>query len=191
VRYGKEHKQATRRRIVETAGRRFKRDGIDGSGLVALMADAGLSVGAFYGHFASKDELVATAVADQLREQRESICAAARGGAGIEEIVRSYLSPDWPIGGSPTRYSSRGSSTPLPCWTSHHRPDASPSSMHSDRKAAGHIAKAAGARSLVVDFRLAPEPPSPRCGCWPRARRRRGDREHLALDRPDHHEPGD
>jgi TetR/AcrR family transcriptional repressor of nem operon len=94
VRYGKEHKQATRRRIVETAGRRFKRDGIDGSGLVALMADAGLSVGAFYGHFASKDELVATAVADQLREQRESICAAARGGAGIEEIVRSYLSPE-------------------------------------------------------------------------------------------------
>ncbi|MCX5319963.1 MULTISPECIES: alpha/beta hydrolase [unclassified Streptomyces] len=34
-------------------------------------------------------------------------------------------------------------------------------SMHSDRKAAGHIAKAAGARSLVVDFRLAPEHPYP------------------------------
>lgn len=34
-------------------------------------------------------------------------------------------------------------------------------SMHSDRKAAGHIAKAAGARSLVVDFRLAPEYPYP------------------------------
>ena len=34
-------------------------------------------------------------------------------------------------------------------------------SMYSDRKAAGHIAKAAGARSLVVDFRLAPENPHP------------------------------
>jgi monoterpene epsilon-lactone hydrolase len=34
-------------------------------------------------------------------------------------------------------------------------------SMHSDRKAAGHIAKAAGARSLVVGFRLAPEHPFP------------------------------
>lgn len=34
-------------------------------------------------------------------------------------------------------------------------------SMHSDRKAAGHIAKAAGARSLVVGFRLAPEHPYP------------------------------
>ena len=32
VRYGREHKQATRRRIIEAAGRRFKRDGIDGSG---------------------------------------------------------------------------------------------------------------------------------------------------------------
>ncbi|WP_257137446.1 alpha/beta hydrolase [Streptomyces sp. st115] len=34
-------------------------------------------------------------------------------------------------------------------------------SMYSDRKAAGHIAKAAGVRSLVVDFRLAPEHPYP------------------------------
>jgi acetyl esterase/lipase len=34
-------------------------------------------------------------------------------------------------------------------------------SMHSDRKAAGHIAKAAEARSLVVGFRLAPEHPYP------------------------------
>jgi len=34
-------------------------------------------------------------------------------------------------------------------------------SMHSDRKAAGHIAKAAGAQSLVVDFRRSPEHPYP------------------------------
>ncbi|MEW2304882.1 alpha/beta hydrolase fold domain-containing protein [Streptomyces sp. NPDC006655] len=34
-------------------------------------------------------------------------------------------------------------------------------SMHADRKAAGHIAKAAGIRSLVVDFRHAPEHPYP------------------------------
>ncbi|MEW1773434.1 alpha/beta hydrolase [Streptomyces sp. NPDC086777] len=34
-------------------------------------------------------------------------------------------------------------------------------SIASDRKAAGHIAKAAGARSLVVGFRLAPEHPHP------------------------------
>jgi AcrR family transcriptional regulator len=94
MRYSKEHKRATRRRIVETAGRRFKRDGIDGSGVATLMADAGLTAGAFYAHFESKDELVATAVADQLREQREGISAAARDGAGIEELVRAYLSAE-------------------------------------------------------------------------------------------------
>lgn len=34
-------------------------------------------------------------------------------------------------------------------------------SMHSHRKLAAHVAKAAGARALVVDFRLAPEHPFP------------------------------
>jgi TetR/AcrR family transcriptional regulator, transcriptional repressor for nem operon len=92
VRYGKEHKQATRRRIIETAGRRFKRDGIDGSGVATLMADAGLTNGAFYGHFKSKEDLVATAVADQLREQRASFSTLAPGRTGVEQYVRQYLS---------------------------------------------------------------------------------------------------
>src|SRR5215469_17185642 len=92
MRYDKEHKQATRRRIIETAGRRFKRDGIDGSGVATLMADAGLTNGAFYAHFASKDDLVATVVADQLREQREGLTAVAPGRAGVQEFVRAYLS---------------------------------------------------------------------------------------------------
>jgi AcrR family transcriptional regulator len=94
VRYGKEHKLATRRRIVETAGRRFKRDGIDGSGVATLMADAGLTNGAFYAHFESKEDLVAAAVADQLRGQRESLGGVPAGRAGVEQIVRAYLSPE-------------------------------------------------------------------------------------------------
>jgi len=92
VRYGRERKQETRRRIIETAGRRFKTDGIDGSGIAALMADAGLTNGAFYAHFDSKDDLVASAVADQLREQCEALAVAAPGHAGVEQIVRAYLS---------------------------------------------------------------------------------------------------
>src|SRR5213076_1144831 len=75
ARYGKEHKEATRRRIVENAGRRLKANGIDGSGVATLMADAGLTNGAFYAHFASKEDLVATAVADQLSVQGESLSA--------------------------------------------------------------------------------------------------------------------
>jgi AcrR family transcriptional regulator len=89
ARYGKEHKQATRRRIIQAAGRRLKRDGIDGSGVATLMADAGLTNGAFYAHFDSKDDLVASTLADQLREQRESF-----RGMTVEQIVRQYLSAE-------------------------------------------------------------------------------------------------
>ncbi|MEU1568890.1 TetR family transcriptional regulator [Streptomyces mirabilis] len=106
ARYGKEHKQATRQRIIETAGRRFKQDGIDGSGISTLMADAGLTNGAFYAHFESKDDLVAAAVADQLRVQYANVIEqAAPGIAGLEQIVRWYLSPqhrDSPDDGCPS-----------------------------------------------------------------------------------------
>jgi TetR/AcrR family transcriptional regulator, transcriptional repressor for nem operon len=91
ARYGKEHKEATKRRIVEAAGRRFKRDGIDGSGIATLMADAGLTNGAFYAHFESKDDLIATTVAEQLRAQRETYWN--RPDTGVEQLVREYLSP--------------------------------------------------------------------------------------------------
>ncbi|MGW3819421.1 TetR/AcrR family transcriptional regulator [Streptomyces sp. NPDC005046] len=106
ARYGKEHKQATRQRIIETAGRRFKKDGIDGSGISTLMTDAGLTNGAFYAHFDSKDDLVAAAVADQLRAQYANVIEqAAPGIAGLEQIVRWYLSPqhrDSPDDGCPS-----------------------------------------------------------------------------------------
>lgn len=92
MRYDKEHKQATRQRIISAAGRRLKSDGIDGSGVATLMADAGLTNGAFYAHFESKDDLVATVVADQLRAQRDGLDALAPGRAGIEQFLRSYLS---------------------------------------------------------------------------------------------------
>ena len=88
ARYGKEHKHATRRRIIEAAGRRLKRDGINASGVAALMTDAGLTNGAFYAHFDSKEDLVASTVADQLGEQRELYSTQS-----LEEIVRGYLSP--------------------------------------------------------------------------------------------------
>jgi TetR/AcrR family transcriptional regulator, transcriptional repressor for nem operon len=93
MRYGKDQKQATRRRIVEAAGRRFKQDGIDGAGLAAVMSDAGLTNGAFYAHFASKEDLVANVLADQLRDQRESLDSEPSDRAGLEAFIRAYLSP--------------------------------------------------------------------------------------------------
>lgn len=93
MRYTKEHKQETRQRIVAMAGRRFKRDGIDGSGVAILMKDADLTNGAFYAHFESKDGLVAEAVTDQLHTLHASIIELAEpGAAGLEQIVRWYLS---------------------------------------------------------------------------------------------------
>jgi TetR/AcrR family transcriptional regulator, transcriptional repressor for nem operon len=93
VRYGKDQKQQTRRRILEAAGRRFKQDGIDGAGVAAVMSDAGLTNGAFYAHFASKEDLVANVLADQLRAQRQSFADQPSDRAGLEAIIRSYLSP--------------------------------------------------------------------------------------------------
>ena len=93
MRYGKDQKQATRQRILQAAGRRFKQDGIDGAGVAAVMSDAGLTNGAFYAHFASKEDLVAHVLADQLRAQHESLDSQASDRAGLEAFVRSYLSP--------------------------------------------------------------------------------------------------
>jgi len=57
------------------------------------MSDAGLTNGAFYGHFSSKEDLVANVLADQLRAQRHSFDAQPSDRAGLEAFVRSYLSP--------------------------------------------------------------------------------------------------
>jgi TetR/AcrR family transcriptional regulator, transcriptional repressor for nem operon len=94
MRYGKDQKQATRQRILEAAGRRFKEDGIDGAGVAAVMSDAGLTNGAFYAHFASKEDLVANVLADQLRAQRHRFETQSSDRAGLEAIVRAYLSPE-------------------------------------------------------------------------------------------------
>ena len=93
ARYRPEHKDETRRRLIETSGRRFKRDGFDGAGISTLVADAGLTNGAFYGHFTSKEDLVANVLADQLRAQRQSLDSQPSDRAGLEAFIRSYLSP--------------------------------------------------------------------------------------------------
>src|SRR3954453_1896554 len=93
ARYTPEHKEATRRRMIETAARRFKSDGIDGSGIATLVADAGLTNGAFYGHFTSKDDLVASVVAQQLADQVSAVDSLPPGLASLEQFLRDYLSP--------------------------------------------------------------------------------------------------
>ncbi len=105
MRYAKEHKQVTRQRIIDKAGHRFKQDGIDGSGISTLMSDAGLTNGAFYAHFTSKDDLVAHVVAAELHKQLSTYDTVRPGRPGLEDLIREYLSPehrDHPGAGCPS-----------------------------------------------------------------------------------------
>jgi TetR/AcrR family transcriptional repressor of nem operon len=92
VRYDEGHKRETRRRIIESAARRFKTDGIDGAGIALLMKDAGLTNGAFYKHFDSKDDLISAAVDEQLTSQRAVLGGLDEGIAGLRQFIRAYLS---------------------------------------------------------------------------------------------------
>ena len=91
----KGHKADTHKRVVEIAARRFRSDGIDGVGVASLMADAGLTHGGFYAHFASKEALVKEALIAALA----SSSVFARDAAGeaapldLRAYIGSYLSP--------------------------------------------------------------------------------------------------
>ena len=91
ARYDKAHKGETRRRIVELAARRFRAEGVDGVGIAKLMADAGLTNGGFYAHFASKEELVKEAVLHAIAK-RPGDGAANIGADDLPGFIDRYLS---------------------------------------------------------------------------------------------------
>lgn len=99
MRYGSDHKAGTRARVVETAGRVLRRDGVDGTGLIGLMKEAGLTKGGFYAHFASKDALVAEAVTAALDETATRMRASVEarpdeGGSRAMAFIDGYLRPE-------------------------------------------------------------------------------------------------
>jgi TetR/AcrR family transcriptional repressor of nem operon len=85
----REETAETRKRILEVAAREFRRNGIHETGLAEIMAAAGLSHGGFYRHFASKDQLVAEALAADMDFYIDSAEAAA--GGGEETLLEHYL----------------------------------------------------------------------------------------------------
>ena len=95
VRYSKEHKEETRRRILEAAARAYREEGVSGVGIGELMQSIGLTHGGFYAHFDSKDALVAEAC-DSVRSplaQRYFEWAEEVGGAeGLRRVIRGYVS---------------------------------------------------------------------------------------------------
>ena len=96
MRYGPEHKAGTHRRIVTNAARRLRSEGLNGAGVANVMKASGLTVGGFYKHFRSKDDLLAEAIEAGFSGFDEKVVAALHDVPPAErwkEIVRGYLSP--------------------------------------------------------------------------------------------------
>jgi TetR/AcrR family transcriptional repressor of nem operon len=90
-----EQKAETRRRIMEAASKLFRREGIGGVGVDAVMRQVGLTHGGFYGHFPSKEALAAEVCTDQLARSAarwEAMRAEHGAEQALTRIVESYLS---------------------------------------------------------------------------------------------------
>lgn len=97
MRYEPEHKARTHRRIVKNAARRFRAEGLSGPGVATVMKASGLTVGGFYKHFRSKDELLVEAIEEGFLEHGEKVLVALQNLPPAERwkaIVRRYLSSE-------------------------------------------------------------------------------------------------
>src|SRR6185369_9990551 len=88
-------KEASHERIVSVAARAIRRSGYGGTGVADIMKEAGLTHGAFYAHFPSREAMLAEA-AD--RAGAESLAAVAKAvakappGKALAALLRAYLS---------------------------------------------------------------------------------------------------
>jgi len=91
--YSKAQKAKTHERIVKLASKRFREVGLAGIGIAELMREAGLTVGGFYKHFDSRDDLVAEAVSSAFGGWKRRVEAAKSGGAPVsyEKLIDEYL----------------------------------------------------------------------------------------------------
>src|SRR6266540_1431695 len=83
-----------RQTVINAASRLFREHGFDGIGLKDLMEGAGLTQGAFYKQFASKDDLAAQASKRALESasRRWSAAAAANPQDPLGAVIAFYLS---------------------------------------------------------------------------------------------------
>ncbi|HEX9326483.1 MAG TPA: helix-turn-helix domain-containing protein [Reyranella sp.] len=88
MRVSRQQAAENRQRIVDAAARLFRDGGFDGVGVDAIMKEAELTHGGFYGHFASKDALMTEAMAHALSR---STAGQERLGS-LAELVAGYLS---------------------------------------------------------------------------------------------------
>ncbi len=86
MKVSREQMAQNRGRILDVASRLFREKGFDAVSVAEVMKAAGLTHGGFYGHFSSKDDLVAQTITCAL--------AGDRGrGSDLRSYMDSYLSP--------------------------------------------------------------------------------------------------
>ena len=91
--HSRAEKEKTHKRIVKIAAKRFREKGLAAVGIADLMKEAGLTVGGFYKHFHSRDDLVAEAVGSAFGTWKRQVDAAASGGPPLTyaRLIDNYL----------------------------------------------------------------------------------------------------
>jgi len=91
--HSKAEKAETHKRIVNIAAKRLREEGLKGVGIADLMKEAGLTVGGFYKHFHSREELVSEAVRSVFGGWKRQLDAATAGGPPFSyaKLVDNYL----------------------------------------------------------------------------------------------------
>ena len=84
-----------RQRSLEVAGQLFREKGFDGVSVAEIMKSAGLTHGAFYGHFASKDDLAAQACVSCIAKTLDTWSALVSDNRAdqLGAIVSDYATP--------------------------------------------------------------------------------------------------
>lgn len=93
MRYSTEHKQQTRERLLASSGALAKRGGFSSTGVAGLMKAIGLTGGAFYNHFPSKDDLFTEVVRQELcNSPLARLANRGTSKARLARCLEQYLS---------------------------------------------------------------------------------------------------
>lgn len=90
-------KEASHERIVSVAARAIRRSGYDGTGVADIMKEAGLTHGAFYAHFESREAMLAEATNRACAESAAAVAdivSSVPPEQALESMIRGYLSPE-------------------------------------------------------------------------------------------------
>ncbi|MGO4377253.1 TetR/AcrR family transcriptional regulator [Pseudoduganella sp. RAF19] len=90
MKISKEKAAENRQALIQAASRLFKEKGIDGVGVAEISKAAGLTHGALYAHFSSKDELAAEALGYSAANARERLANHVRS---LEDMMDFYMAP--------------------------------------------------------------------------------------------------